>query len=106
MRHEEELDAKSLISYHGTTDLFDLSNGRRSAAETGNLREDWRKILQEKVFVTTSLLSACKYAKKAAQKYGGNPAVYRVQPDLGSIEHRMDAEYITDFADVVDKLSF
>lgn len=39
--------------YHGTTDLFEMSM-LLPAIETGNLREDWRKKLTDKVFFTDS----------------------------------------------------
>ena len=60
--------------YHGTSDVFDIKE-LLPAIETGNLREEWRKKLTNKVFFTNSLLSAEVFAKKAAQKYGGNPVV-------------------------------
>ena len=65
--------------YHGTTDMFNMKM-IKPAQQTNNLREEWRKKLINKVFFTTSLMSAQKYAKKAAKKYGGNPIVYKVKP--------------------------
>jgi len=35
--------------YHGTSDIFDIQE-LRPAIETGNLREEWRKKLTNKVF--------------------------------------------------------
>ena len=48
--------------------------------ETGNLREDFRDKFQDCVFVTDTKMSAEKYARKSAQKNGGTPVVYEVDP--------------------------
>lgn len=68
--------------------------------KTNNLREDWRKKYLNKVFFTTSLLSAEMYAKKACKKYGGEPVVYMVKP-IGQYFNRMDTEYIADKAVII-----
>lgn len=61
---ESNEDYSALTFYHGTSDALDISC-ILPAAETGFLREDWRKKLTDKVFLTDSLYSAQKYAKKA-----------------------------------------
>lgn len=76
---ESNEDYSALTFYHGTSDALDISC-ILPAAETGFLREDWRKKLTDKVFLTDSLYSAQKYAKKACSKFGGNPVVYVVRP--------------------------
>lgn len=83
--------------YHGTTDAFDIDKVLLPASRTGNLREDWRKKNTDKVFLTTSLLSAKQYAKKACIMYGGRPIVYECKP-LGPCFNRINSEYITDKA--------
>lgn len=89
--------------YHGTTDVFEI-NELLPAIETGNLREEWRKKLTNKVFFTNSLLSAEKFAKKAALKYGGNPVVYEVSP-VGDIWHVNTNEYVADRAKIVGRIT-
>lgn len=71
--------------------------------QTNNLREEWRKKYIDKVFFTTSLLSAGNYAKKACEKYGGNPVIYIVKP-IGQYFNRMDSEYIADKARVIGQV--
>ncbi len=96
----EELEMiKGLTFYHGTSDVFEMERILPST-DTGNLREDFRKKFRNKVFVTTSLLSAKKYALKACDIYGGNPVVYSVTPDFDSIFNTNQNEYICDFADI------
>ncbi len=89
--------------YHGTSDVFDMKE-ILPAIETGNLREDWRKKLTNKVFFTDSLLSAEKFAKKAAMKYGGNPVVYEVKP-VGDVWHVNTNEYVADKARIIMRVS-
>lgn len=67
------------------------------------MREDWRKKYLDKVFFTTSLLSASTYAKKACKKYGGNPIIYMVKP-IGQYFNRIDSEYIADKAVVIGQV--
>ena len=55
-----------MIFYHGTTTNIKVNKVLLPPNETGVLREDFRKTLQDKVFVTISKPSAIKYAKKAA----------------------------------------
>ena len=69
---------------------------------TGNLREDWRKKHIDKIFFTNSLLSAEKFAKKAANKYGGEPIVFIVKPKL-PYYHINTNEFIADRAIIIDK---
>lgn len=71
--------------------------------QTSILREEWRKKYINKVFFTTSLLSADMYAKKACKKYGGNPVVYIVKP-VGQYFNRINSEYIADKAVVIGQV--
>ena len=82
--------------YHGTSDIFDIETIEPPIL-TGVLREDWRNKLINKVFFTTSKMSAYKFAKKAVEKYGGNPIVYEVTP-VGDIWHLNTNEYVADRA--------
>ena len=61
--------------YHGTSDALNIGKLLLPPVITENLREDWRTKHHDKVFFTTSLLSAEMYAKKACKKYGGKPVV-------------------------------
>lgn len=69
---------------------------------TNNLRETFRKKLQDKVFVTDSKVSAEKYAKKAVAYFGGHEVIYTVKPDYYSLI-KNGTEYITDYAVVLSK---
>ena len=69
---------------------------------TNNLREDWRKKYHNMVFFTTSLLSAKKYARKACERYGGNPVVYEVRP-TGQYFNTTNGEYISERALVLGR---
>lgn len=86
--------------YHGTSDCMGISKWILPPAQTGNLREEWRRKYHDKVFFTTSLMSAKKYAKKACEKYGGNPVIYTVRP-IGQWFNRIDTEYIAEKAMVI-----
>lgn len=57
---ESNEDYSALTFYHGTSDALDISC-ILPAAETGFLREDWRKKLTDKVFLTDSCNS--KYSR-------------------------------------------
>lgn len=91
------------IFYHGTSDIFDMKGMILPPLQTKNLRENWRKKYINKVFFTTSLLSAENYAKKACKKYGGTPVVYIVSP-IGQYFNRIDCEYIADKARIVEQV--
>lgn len=64
--------------YHGTSTALNLGHVLLPANETNVLREAFRKKLRNVVFITTSKVSAERYAKKAAQRFGGEPVVYTV----------------------------
>lgn len=66
--------------YHGTSDTLKIGKVLLPPVITDNQRESWRKKYLDKVFFTSSLLSAEMYAKKACKKYGGSPVVYIVRP--------------------------
>lgn len=89
--------------YHGTSDILDVKKIILSPIQTNNLREEWRKKYIDKVFFTTSLLSAENYAKKACKKYGGSPVVYIVKP-IGQYFNRMDCEYIAEKARIIGQV--
>lgn len=86
-----------MIFYHGTTTNIKVNKVLLPPNETEVLREDFRKTLQDKVFVTISKPSAIKYAKKAAQQFGGEAIVYTVKPDYYSLIKK-GTEYICDRA--------
>lgn len=71
--------------YHGTSTALDVGQVLLPANETTVLREEFRKKLRNVVFITTSMVSAERYAKKAVQRFGGQPVVYTVKPDFDSL---------------------
>ena len=64
--------------YHGTS-VVGLSE-ILPPIDTNNLREDFRTNFQDCVFVTPLKKSAETYARKCADKFGGIPVVYEVEP--------------------------
>ena len=96
----EEENLKKQTYYHGTTDLFKISV-IKPPVDSKIIREDFRENNKNVVYVTTSFGSAQRYAYKAAKKFGGNPIVYKVEPDWDSLVKRMDCEYITNFATLI-----
>lgn len=97
----EEENLKKQSYYHGTTDLFKISE-IKSPIDTENIREDFRKRNRDVVYITTSFGSAQKYAYKATKKFGGKPIVYKVEPDWDSLIKRLDCEYIAKSAKILD----
>lgn len=89
--------------YHGTTDVFNIKKVLLPSTYTNNLREEWRKKYRNMIFFTTSLLSASKFARKACEKYGGNPVVYEVRP-IGQYFNTINGEYISEKALVVKEV--
>lgn len=87
--------------YHGTSSALKIRKLILPPSETGILREEWRKKYIDKVFFTTSPLSAAKFAKKAVVKYGGEPIIFRVLP-RGAVWHINTNEYVSDSAVIVD----
>ena len=88
-----------LKMYHGTSDIFSIKK-ILPPIESGNLREEWRTKIRDKVFITPSILSAEKFARKAALKFGGNPIVYEVCPH-GQVDNINNNEFICDSADII-----
>lgn len=85
------------VFYHGTSTFVDVKDKLLPPIATDNLRETFRKKLQDKVFVTDSKVSAEKYAKKAVAHFGGDAVIYTVKPDYYSLI-KNGTEYITDYA--------
>lgn len=93
---EYDEDYSKLTFYHGTSDKFDMAT-LMPPDETGVIREMDRSELRDKVFFTTSLASAIRYARKASKEFGGMPIVYRVHP-VGEIWNMRDDEYVANYA--------
>lgn len=53
--------------------------------------------------MTTSLVSAARYARKASNAFGGNPVIYVVEP-IGYCDNNRVNEYIADKAKIIDKV--
>ena len=88
------------VFYHGTTDSLKIHNILLPPIITSKKREGCRKKYEDKVFFTTSLVSARKFAKKACIKYGGNPIVYVVRP-IGWYFNTVHGEYVADKAAII-----
>lgn len=86
--------------YHGTSSNLNINKVILPPTETQIQRESWRQKLTDKVFITNSIKSAIMYAKKACDRYGGNPKVYQVDPN-GNVEYINDAQYICDSAIII-----
>lgn len=84
--------------YHGTS-----VSGLKEIlppTETQVLREDFRTGFLDCVFVTPLKKSAEMYARKCAQKFGGDPIVYEVEP-VNPSEINV-SQYICDKAYVIN----
>lgn len=86
--------------YHGTSTIFNMNTYILPPSKTTILREGWRKTDIGVVFSTISYKSAYAYAKKAVEKYGGKPIVYKVIP-LGHVYQRNGIEWCSDIAVIV-----
>ena len=89
--------------YHGTSTALGLRKWLLPNAQTGVVREGRAK-RNDEVYVTNCILSAKKYAVKAAKKFGGAPIVYIVRPKPFAI-HRIDTEFTCDMAKIIGVLS-
>jgi len=92
--------------YHGTTTYFNLKTGDKILPPnlSDKKREIFRNYNDDIVYVTTSVVSAEKYAKKAAFTFGGTPVVFEVKPDMDSLQRRINNEYICDCATIIKKI--
>ena len=88
--------------YHGTSSSLDVRSYLLPSIDTDILREDFRSKLRDVVFVTSSVVSAEKYAKKAVERFGGDPVVMVVSP-IGS-RRIINNEYVCDKAIVLKRL--
>lgn len=86
-----------MIFYHGTSDVLPIKKVLLPPTVTRIKREEQCKKFTDKVFFTTSILSASMCAKKACKKYGGNPIIYIVNP-IGQFFNTINTEYIADRA--------
>ena len=88
--------------YHGTSDALSIKHTILPCATTLVKRENFRVKFTDKVFVTNSICSAEKYSKKACDKFGGAPVIYKVKPI--AVECLNGCEYICEKAMVVSKV--
>ena len=86
--------------YHGTSSALNITKVILPPIKTNIKREYWRERLTDKVFITNSIKSAKMYAKKACEKYGGNPIIYKVKP-FGLLTQLHNAEFICDGAKII-----
>lgn len=91
------------VFFHGTSSALPIGKWILPPVYTYNKREHWRVKYTDKVFFTNSILSAQKFAKKACDKYGGKPVIYKVKP-IGQWFNTINTEYIADKALVIGKL--
>lgn len=94
----------NLTFYHGTSSAIGITDTLLPPTETNTIREDFRDKRKNLVFLTTSKLSAFRYAIKACAKFGGKPVVYEVKPDSLSIEQRIDNEYVCTHAKIIKEV--
>lgn len=92
---------KNLTLYHGTSSSLNIDEKLLPPESTMIIREDFRQNNKNIVFLTTSKLSAFRYAVKACARFGGKPIVYKVEPD-DTLEHRIDNEYTCESARIVE----
>lgn len=90
------------VFYHGTSTNVNVNGKLLPPIVTQNLRETFRKKLQDKVFITDSKVSAEKYAKKATAHFGGKEVIYTVEPHYQSLI-KNGTEYLTDCAVILSK---
>ena len=90
-----------MIFYHGTSDILHIDdNILKPPTNTGNLREKGREENLNKVYFTSSLLSAENFAYRASAKYGGNGIVYKVKP-IGKYDNININDYIANNAKIL-----
>ena len=94
------LNNNNLIFYHGTSSKIKINKFLLPPSVTNNLRENRIKNI-DVVFLTKSIVSAEKYAKKACLKYKGKPIVYRVLP-IGYYYEIHNAEIICNKAKILN----
>lgn len=90
--------------YHGTSSVLPIKTRIYPPNRTQVKREDFRKTINDKVFVTVSLKSAEYYARKSVEKFGGEPLIYEVRPEYKSLTQKNLTEYITDYATIIKPL--
>lgn len=68
-----------MILYHGTSDYICSNQEYLMSQISTNVIREKREQLTQYVFLTDSKASAEYYAKKAADKFGGNPIIFKVK---------------------------
>lgn len=81
------------LYYHGTSTAANIDKEILPATETGNLRENNRKMYRDKVWVTDLCSVAADNAKKACEVMGGEPIVFIVRPQ-GDVNQIYPHEFI------------
>ena len=81
--------------YHGTSSQIQIGD---YLVPTARSLARYRK---SRVFITDSIDAALFYAKKNAEKHGGDPVIYKVEPDYFSISKISKTDYVTTNAKVV-----
>lgn len=89
--------------WHGTSDALPVADMLLPPYESGVVRDD-KTEFKDKVYFTNSKLCAIRYAKKACQKFGGNPVVYRVEP-IGEVWNVKDCEFVADAARIEERIA-
>ena len=78
-----DLNEAALTYYHGTSTALGMTS-LQPASETGKQTEI-RTQRRHRVFFTSNVVSAMTYARRAVNKWGGAPVVFRVEPN-GSVK--------------------
>ena len=88
--------------YHGTSSALPISDVLLPSSSTHILREGFRSTYHDTVFLTVSIKSAKMYARKACDKYGGQPVVYIARP-IEIYSHR-NTECLCDSAKITGRI--
>lgn len=75
-----------MILYHGTSTKVIKDKKYLLPASTTSILRESRKTKKNYVFLTDSQVSAGKYAKKAVEKFGGNPIILQVDKPIKLME--------------------
>lgn len=89
-----------MILYHGTSDILPIKDFILPPVLTNSLREEFRTTILDYVFLTSSKVSAEKYAKKAVEKFGGSPIIYECET-IEEVYKIHNNEFITRKAKII-----
>lgn len=89
------------VFLHATNDTYNLTQILPPSLPI-EYTEAWKNEHKDKVWVTTSILTAINVSAQIVLRYGGKPRIYIVRPDMESLQLIDGNEYICDSAEVLD----